>query len=52
VKETFTQEFFLGCGKHIEECLKDVPDHDRCRCKKDKAALLKSILLQSTVKNE
>lgn len=26
--------FKKGCGKHIDEALRDVPMHKRCRCKK------------------
>ncbi len=26
---------FAGCGKHIEEALKDVPVAERCQCKKE-----------------
>jgi hypothetical protein len=24
---------FTGCGKHIEQVLKDVPEAERCKCK-------------------
>ena len=24
-----------GCGKHIEEALKDVPEDERCKCSRD-----------------
>ena len=26
---------WAGCGRHIEEALKDVPQNLRCKCKKD-----------------
>jgi hypothetical protein len=26
---------WMGCGKHIEEALKDVPEDERCKCPRD-----------------
>ena len=26
---------WAGCGNHIETALKDVPEQDRCKCKKE-----------------
>ncbi len=25
---------YLGCGQHIEQALKDVPEDERCKCPK------------------
>ena len=27
---------WAGCGKHIEEALKDVPVEERCKCREEK----------------
>lgn len=27
-----------GCGKHIEQALKDVPEDERCKCPRDSPA--------------
>lgn len=26
---------WVGCGKHVEEALKDVPQDQRCKCKSE-----------------
>ncbi|MCC6647965.1 MAG: hypothetical protein IT374_20660 [Polyangiaceae bacterium] len=26
---------FAGCGRHVEEVLRDVPPAERCRCRED-----------------
>ena len=27
----------IGCGKHVEQVLKDVPEEGRCKCPKESA---------------
>jgi hypothetical protein len=29
---------FVGCGRHVEQVLGDVPPAERCRCRESKAA--------------
>jgi hypothetical protein len=29
---------FVGCGRHVEQVLGDVPREARCRCREDKRA--------------
>jgi hypothetical protein len=31
--ETCHKPSFAGCGRHVEDVLRDVPAEDRCRCK-------------------
>ena len=30
-----------GCGKHIEQALKDVPEDERCKCPRDSTTNIK-----------
>jgi len=34
---SFHDNFSLGCGQHIEQALRDVPNEERCKCRKDSA---------------
>lgn len=27
--------FFLGCGKHVDQVMKDVPEAERCVCPRE-----------------
>jgi hypothetical protein len=29
---------YVGCGRHVEQVLKDVPKDQRCRCREDRTA--------------
>lgn len=29
---------YVGCGKHVEQVLGDVPPEERCRCREEKRA--------------
>lgn len=33
---------FVGCGRHVEQVLGDVPPEKRCRCREEKQARQKS----------
>ncbi|WP_291980920.1 hypothetical protein [Luteitalea sp.] len=34
---------WVGCGKHVEQVLGDVPEADRCQCPRDQRTLLQRI---------
>ncbi len=33
-----------GCGKHIEQALKDVPEDERCKCPRDSSEPTASVV--------
>ena len=39
-----------GCGKHIEEALKDVPEDERCKCPRDPPAVAAATTEKTVVK--